>query len=82
MKIRRNICILICIFLFSNLFSEKYSRHQLIPAGHWLYDAYYVLANQQKKVSLLDNAPISLAEFDLFFSKIDCDLLDNDSKSI
>ena len=82
MKIRRNICILICIFLFSNLFSEKYSRHQLIPAGHWLYDAYYVLANQQKKVSLLDNAPISLAEFDLFFSKIDFDLLDNDSKSI
>lgn len=82
MKNIEKLLVVFFVLFNANLFSESYSRHQLIPAGHWLYDAFYVLSTEQKQVSLLDNAPVSLSEFELNLHSIDYDNLSSTGKEI
>lgn len=59
----KNFILYIC---FSKLTSETYSSYELIPAGHWLYDAYFVLMAQEKKTSLMDCANTVNTRFHFF----------------
>lgn len=70
-------------FLFSvNLSAQVYSSRQLIPSGHWIYDALYHLNLEQKRSSVLDNAPLSVDELYLNFSQIDEDELSDSGKEL
>lgn len=77
-------CLLVLLFVlcFSKLTSETYSSYELIPAGHWLYDAYFVLMAQEKKTSLMDSAPVTVAEFEQNFYKINYENLSESAKNI
>lgn len=47
-----------------------YSPQQLLPAGHWIYDALYMLAAQSGTVLQADSAPLSVAEIRFYFDAI------------
>ena len=51
-------------------FSQVYASQQLIPAGHWIYDAMQVLHNATRKASFATNAPITVAELKVYLDAI------------
>ena len=57
------------------LFSEVYSSQQLIPAGHWIYDALSSICLESKFLSIADNAPLSVLELKFYLSTVDYDSL-------
>ena len=66
------------IFLFlstSNLYAETYSEVQLIPAEHWIYDAMYMIYNDQAEVFLMDSAPLAVNEIRQSLTYIDYEKL-------
>ncbi len=63
------------LFCFSNLYSETYSKSQLIPSDHWIYDALFTLYSENGKCSIADMAPLSVNEISLYFSDIDYEKL-------
>ena len=70
------------IFLSAFSFAQVYSARQLIPAGHWIYDALYYMNLEQKKSSTLDNAPLSVDELYLSFLQIDREKLSETGKEL
>ena len=69
--------------LFTALsFAQVYSAQQSIPAGHWIYDSLYYLNLEQKKASVLDNAPLTVSELYLNFQQIDKDELSDSGKQV
>ena len=69
--------------LFTALsFAQVYSAQQSIPAGHWIYDSLYYLNLEQKKASVLDNAPLTVSELYLNFQQIDKDELSDTGKQV
>lgn len=81
MKKRISIFFLSYFILFC-AFSETYSLQQLIPSGHWLYDAIYALNMETKKTSFASNSPISVSEFKMYFDEIDYEKLSESGKSL
>ena len=68
-------------FLISFLcYADIYNSQQLIPAGHWIYDALKTLGNESRLASLYDNAPLSVGEIKFHFSEIDYDKLSESGK--
>ena len=63
-------------------FAQVYSARQAIPAGHWIYDSLYYLNLEQKKSSVLDNAPLTVAELYLNFQQIDRETLSDSGKTV
>ena len=61
------------LFFVVNVFSEVYSFQEPIPAHHWIYDALYKLNAEQKRASVLDNAPLTVSELYMNFLCIDKD---------
>lgn len=73
----------IVIFLLSfSCFSDIYNSQQLIPAGHWVYDALYMLNSEEGRLSIADNAPMPVSEFKMCFSRINYDCLSDSGKDL
>ncbi len=81
MKLKR-IFLTAALLISINLSAQVYSSRQLIPSGHWIYDALYHLNLEQKRSSVLDNAPLSVDELYLNFLQIDEDNLSQAGKQI
>ena len=75
----KNVRKIIAAFLFVKIllpvFSQGYSSQQLIPAGHWVYEAINSLCLESKFLSIADNAPLSVLELKFYLSTIDYDSL-------
>ena len=73
-------------FIFSiftaTLASETYSKNQLIPGEHWIYDAMYMIYNDSARVFVMDSAPLSVQEIKLFLFDIDYEKLSDSAKAL
>lgn len=77
------ISLIILIFTFlPEIFAETYSANQLIPAGHWLYDALYVMYGENSKAFLLDSVPLSVNEIRQSVKYIDYEKLSDSGKAL
>ena len=80
---KRIICISTLLFCLTSLvFGQIYSKQQPIPAHHWIYDALYKLNSEQKRASVLDNAPATVEELYMNFLLIDEELLSDAGKQL
>ncbi len=81
MKIIRKVfyAILLSLF-FLPLYSFTPSKHELIPSGHWIYDAITALALEVGNVNFAQNAPLSIAELTLYLDDIDTSKLSSIGK--
>ncbi len=79
---KRFLLLFAAIFISVNISAQVYSAQEAIPAGHWIYDALYCLTLEQKKLSTLDNAPLTVAELYLNFQQINKDSLSEDGKAL
>jgi len=79
----KKICAL-CIFLSIShfCFAKIHSSQQLIPSGHWIYDALYMLNAESGRTSLADNAPLSAAEIKMYLDAVDEDALSASGKKL
>ena len=78
---------LAALFLFCgagahSAFSESYSAQQLIPAGHWVYDALTMLNNSVRRTSFATNAPLSVAELRMYLELIPYERLSDSAKQL
>lgn len=85
--------ILILFFFFPSLLSSQsnkyfktkdlsYSSRQLLPAGHWVYDAMLKLYAENKMCSLADNAPMSVGQLKTYFSRLNYDVMSESGKKL
>jgi len=83
-KIYKKFFAFILIFTFTKLFffSATYGKQELIPAGHWSYDALFMLSNESKMTSMANNAPITVAEFQMYLNLIPYEKLSDTGKSL
>ncbi len=54
----------------ASLNASPHAKQDLVPAGHWLYDALTALTMEMGYVSLADQAPLSVAEIDVLLSEV------------
>ncbi|WP_051537717.1 hypothetical protein [Treponema sp. C6A8] len=64
------------------LASQGYGSQQLVPAGHWVYDALNALCLESKFLSIADNAPLSVKEIKFYLSIVDYDALSYGGKQL
>lgn len=76
------IAILLTVTFSNKLAAETYSANQLIPAEHWIYDAMYMIYNDQAEVFLMDSAPLSVNELRLSLSYIDYEKLSDSAQKL
>lgn len=69
------------IFTFS-AFSQVYSSNQLIPAGHWVYDALFMINNETKRTSFATNAPLSAGELKMYLNLVPYEKLSENGKKL
>ena len=62
--------------------SAFYNKQQMIPAGHWIYDAIYCLSMESRQAPLADVAPLSVGELSMHFSAIDYESLSDSGKAL
>ncbi|MCR4734779.1 MAG: hypothetical protein K5829_07250 [Treponema sp.] len=72
--------VIIFSFLFIPVFSQFYSKHQRIPADHWIYSALSTLEYESGICGIIDCAPASINELLLSFSLIEYENLSNSGK--
>lgn len=65
-------------FLFADVFSEQ----QQIQAGHWIYDAIYILSEETGICPMLDSVPVSVSQIKMFLNNISYDKLSDSGKKI
>lgn len=83
MRIKKNIAFWFALFVFSSsLFCQVYSSNQLIPAGHWVYDAIFMLNNETKRTSFATNAPISAGELKMYLNLIPYEKLSENGQKL
>lgn len=77
------------ILIFAAFFSfcpflnaGTYGTQQLIPAGHWVYDALFMLSNETKRTSFATNAPISVGELKMYLNLVPYEKLSNSGKNL
>lgn len=73
--------LMICSFA-GKISADIYSEQQLIPAGHWVYDAMMFLTNYTAVTSFLNNAPLSVGELKLYLDHIPYDDLSASGKNL
>lgn len=61
-------------------FSQNFGNQELVPAGHWVYDALTMLNNEQMRTSFAVNAPLPVGELKMYFDLIDYEKLSEGSK--
>lgn len=70
-------------FLISFLcYADIYNSQQLLPAGHWVYDALYSLNSEEGRLSIADNAPLPVSEIQMYFEQINYDNLSDSGKDL
>lgn len=82
-KIKKSIFIFFILILtvFSNsLFAVERRGQDLILAGHWVYDSLRHLELETKNLTFSDRAPLSVQEFESYFSQIDYEKLSGPGK--
>lgn len=57
------------------------SAQELIPAGHWLYDALMAISLENRALNFADSAPLSIQELQLYLKEIDYDALSDAGKT-
>ena len=62
MKSKLKVFLVLCFLLNNLLYSQVYSKMQMIPAENWIYDAISTLKREEKSVDILDSAPLSVGE--------------------
>lgn len=62
--------------------AEVFSQQQLLPAGHWVYDAMTALYGQMGKVSMFDTPPISVEEIKMYLRDVDYESLSDAGKTL
>ena len=85
--------ILIALFNLSllslPLFSEKSSlferrsrsAQELVPSGHWIYDAMMALSLENRALNFADSAPLSIQELRTYLDEVDYDSLSDAGRS-
>ncbi|MBR4321108.1 hypothetical protein [Treponema sp.] len=85
--------ILIALFNLSllslPLFSEKNSlferrsrsAQELVPSGHWIYDAMMALSLENRALNFADSAPLSIQELRTYLDEVDYDSLSDAGRS-
>ena len=63
------------------LFASPHAKQDLVPVGHWVYDALTALSMEEGHVSLADQAPISVAEVDALLSEVNYEKLSDAGKN-
>ena len=48
---------------------------ELIPSGHWIYDALMAVSLESRTVNFADSAPLTVQELTLYLDEIDYDAL-------
>ena len=91
MKTKKIILIaLFNLFLLSlPLFSEKNSlferrsrsAQELVPSGHWIYDAMMALSLENRALNFADSAPLSIQELRTYLDEVDYDSLSEAGRS-
>ena len=77
------ITIFVIFFISVNLiFAETYSKQQLIPADHWIYDALYTLYMEEGRCSIADMAPLSVKEIEFYLHTVDYEHLSVSGKKL
>ncbi len=66
----------------SFLNAETYGSQQLIPAGHWVYDALFMLSNETQRTSFATNAPISVGELKMYLNLVPYEKLGDAGKNL
>ena len=85
-KMKRNKCVLAaCLFLLTlptfsfeakELFERRgRSAQELIPAGHWMYDALMAISLESRALNFADSAPLSIAELLTYLDEVDYEAL-------
>lgn len=62
-------------FVSINLFAVPRQSQDLILTGHWVYDSLRRLELETKNLTFSDRAPLSIQEFQSYFSEIDYEKL-------
>ena len=70
----------ICIFMSFSALAESYGSKQLIPAGHWIYDALFRLYTESATVFIADSAPLSVEAIRMHLDFLDYDSLSYSGK--
>lgn len=76
-----SLLVILCTGLLPVL-GQTYSSNQLLPAGHWAYEALFMLNNETKRTSFATNAPLSVAEFKMYLALVPYEKLSDSSKKI
>ena len=71
----------LCLIILPS-FGEVYSQQQLIPAGHWLYDAFEKLSADSGHTTLATDAPASISELKIYLTEIPYDQLSDAGKAL
>ncbi|MDE5899056.1 MAG: hypothetical protein K2H09_07335, partial [Treponemataceae bacterium] len=59
-----------------------YGSQQLLPAGHWMYGALFMLNAEAGRTTLADDAPLSIGELRMHFSEIDYESLSESGRKL
>ncbi|MCR5724799.1 MAG: hypothetical protein K6G80_06930 [Treponema sp.] len=63
------------VFAVSLLFPASRGAQELIPSGHWIYDALEALSLESETLSFADSAPLSISRIRAIMAEIDYDSL-------
>lgn len=72
----------IFIFLGINGYSFEVNDTQQVQAGHWIYEAMYMLQGEAGIVNQIETAPMSIGELKFYFNQIDYEVLSDYSKEL
>ena len=62
--------------------AQIFNDSQILPPGHWIYDALTLLSMEQKTVFFDENSMMSAAEIKYYFSQLDYDILSQEGKNL
>jgi len=83
MKLKKFLCLFFTCFSVNFVLSAQiYGKKQMLPAGHWIYDAAYTLSMESKILFPIDSAPLSVEEIELYLRYIDYEKLNDEGKQL
>ncbi len=86
-RMRANLLVAFFLMFFSfSVFPVKFARtargaQELVPAGHWVYDAITAISLESGIVNFADCAPLSIQEIKIYLAEIDYDSLSEAGQS-
>lgn len=68
------------VFLSLPIFSSPRGEQELVPSGHWVYDALESLKLEMARTAFTDQAPLSIQQIRTFMTDIDYESLSDSGK--